>query len=106
MPKYLIKGNYSAEGVKGLMREGGSARRAAVERAIAPVNGKIEAFYYALGDTDVFVVVDLPDSTSVAALSMAVNSTGLVNIQAIALLTVEEMDAASKITVRYNPPKA
>ncbi|MFI5154124.1 MAG: GYD domain-containing protein [Chitinophagales bacterium] len=106
MPKFLIKGNYSAEGVKGLMKEGGSARRTAVEKAIAPVNGKIEAFYYALGETDVFVVVDLPNATSAAALSMAVNSTGLVNIRVVALLTAEEIDAASKITVRYTPPKA
>jgi len=106
MPKYLIKGNYNAEGVKGLMREGGSARRTAVERAIAPVNGKIEGFYYALGDTDVYVVVDLPDSISAVALSMAVNSTGLVNVRVVALLTAEEVDSASKITVRYTPPKA
>jgi uncharacterized protein with GYD domain len=106
MPKFLIKGNYSAEGVKGLMKEGASARRAAVEKAIAPVNGKNEAFYYALGETDVFVVVDLPNATSAAALSMAVNSTGLVNIRVVALLTAEEIDAASKITVRYTPPKA
>ena len=32
MPKYLIEANYVGEGVKGLLKDGGSSRRAAVEK--------------------------------------------------------------------------
>jgi uncharacterized protein with GYD domain len=106
MPKFLIKGSYSPEGIKGLLKEGGSGRKSAVEKMLNGLNGKLEGIYYALGDSDVFVLVDAPDSTSVAAISLAVNSTGIVNITTTSLLTVEEMDAASKITVTYRPPKA
>ncbi len=106
MPKFLIKGSYSPEGIKGLLKEGGSGRKSAVEKMLNGLNGKLEGIYYALGDSDVFVLVDAPDATSVAAISLAVNSTGLINITTTCLLTVEEMDAASKITVTYRPPKA
>ncbi|HYE76046.1 MAG TPA: GYD domain-containing protein [Blastocatellia bacterium] len=104
MPKYLIQGNYGAEGTKGLIKEGGSSRRAAVEEATRNVGGKVEAFYYAFGETDVFVIADLPDNITAAALSMSVNASGAVAVKATALLTVEDVDEASKKTLNYRAP--
>jgi uncharacterized protein with GYD domain len=106
MSKYLITGSYTPEGVKGLIKHGGSSRKEVVEKMVKNLNGKLEAFYYALGETDIFVIVDVPDVASIAAVSLAVNSTGLVAIKATQLLTAEEIDSASKITVDYSPPKA
>jgi uncharacterized protein with GYD domain len=31
------------------------------------VGGKVEAFYFALGDVDAYIILDLPDNVSAAA---------------------------------------
>jgi uncharacterized protein with GYD domain len=104
MSKYLIQANYVGEGLKGLLKEGGSSRRAAVEKLFESVGGKVEALYYAFGDTDVFIIADLPDNVSAAALSLTVNAAGAATSKVTVLLTVEEIDKAAKKTVRYRPP--
>ena len=104
MPKYLFHGSYGSEGAKGLIKQGGSKRRAAVEKTAAAVGGRIESFYYAFGDSDVFVVADLPDHASAAAISLAVNASGAANLKTTVLLSPEEMDAATKKGVGYRPP--
>lgn len=104
MPKYLIQASYTAEGVKGLAKDGGSRRRAAAEEAIRSLGGKLEAFYYAFGETDVFVIVDLPDNSSAAAAFLALSGSGAVHAKTTVLFTPEEMDKATKKTVSYSPP--
>ena len=104
MPKYLIHANYVGEGLKGVLKEGGSSRRSAVEKMFASVGGKVEAFYYAFGDTDVFLIADLPDNVSAAALSLTVNATGAVTTKVTVLLTAEEIDIAAKKAVSYRAP--
>jgi uncharacterized protein with GYD domain len=101
MPKFLIKGSYNAEGAKALAKEGGSRRREAVEKAIASVGGRLEAFYFAIGESDVYSIVDVPDMVSGAALSLAVNASGTSKVSTIVLMTPEEVDAACKKTVSY-----
>jgi uncharacterized protein with GYD domain len=104
MSKYLIQANYVGEGLKGLLKEGGSSRRAAVEKLFESVGGKVEAFFYAFGDTDLFIIADLPDNVSAAALSLTVNAAGAATSKVTVLLTVEEIDKAAKKTVRYRAP--
>jgi uncharacterized protein with GYD domain len=77
MPKYLIEGSYTAEGLRGLMKDKASGRKAEVEKLLANAGGKLEGLYYALGHADVFVLVDLPSAASVAAVAVAVNASGL-----------------------------
>jgi uncharacterized protein with GYD domain len=104
MAKYLIKASYTSDGVKGLIKEGGTGRRAAVDQLVVGLGGKVEAFYYALGDDDALVIVDLPDNTDAAAVSLAVNATGAVQIETVPLLTAEDVDQAAKKSVDYRPP--
>ncbi len=104
MAKYLIQANYSAEGVKGLLKSGGSSRRAAVEELMSSVGGKVEAFYFAFGETDAIVIADLPDNVAAAASSLIANSSGAVSVKATVLLTPEEIDQATKKTVSYRAP--
>jgi uncharacterized protein with GYD domain len=106
MAKFLVKGSYSTEGTKGLVKEGGSSRKATVEKMIKSLGGSVEAFYYAFGETDVFVICDLPDAVTAAAISLAINATGGVNISLIPLLTVQDVDQASKKSVVYRAPGA
>lgn len=104
MPKYLWQAAYTADGTKGLLQEGGSQRRAAAEEALKSVGGKLEAFYYAFGETDAFVIADVPDHVSVAAASMAVNASGAAVVKTTVLLTAEEIDQAAKKSYSYRPP--
>ncbi|MBZ5556567.1 MAG: GYD domain-containing protein [Acidobacteriia bacterium] len=101
MAKLLVTGKYTAEGTKGLIKEGGSKRKAAVEKAIKGLGGKLESIYYAYGDADVYVVIDMPDTSSALALSLVVNASGAVHVNTIPLITVEEVDAACKKSVDY-----
>jgi len=104
VPKFMTIANYTAEGVRGLLKEGGTSRRATVEKAITALGGKLEGFYYAFGDNDAYVISDAPDNASAAAISLAVNSTGAVRATTIVLMTPEEMDDATKKTVSYRAP--
>jgi uncharacterized protein with GYD domain len=104
MPKYLFEARYSAEGAIGLVKEGGTSRRDAVKKHLDEIGGKLESMYFALGEVDCFVIVDLPDNVSAAALSLAVNESGLIASRTIVLLTPEEMDRASKTKVHFRGP--
>jgi uncharacterized protein with GYD domain len=104
MAKFLLEASYTTEGAKGFVKDGGTGRRAAVQKAIDGLGGTLECFYFAFGDADAYVVLDLPDTTAAAALSLAVNSQGSVNLKTVQLLTAEEMDAATKQSVDYRPP--
>ena len=104
MAKYLLKVSYTKEGVQGLIKDGGSKRRDSVTKLISDLKGKVEAFYFAFGDSDALVIVDLPDSPTMAAVSMAVAGTGAVKISTVPLLTPEEIDKASKKSVAYRAP--
>jgi uncharacterized protein with GYD domain len=106
MPKYLIHSSYTAEGAKGLLKDGGSARRKAASDAVASVNGKVEAFYFAFGDDDVFIIADLPDHAAASALALDVAATGEVQTHTTVLITPEEVDEAVKKRVNYRPPGA
>jgi uncharacterized protein with GYD domain len=104
MPKYLAQASYTTEGVKGLIAKGGSARRSAAEAAAKSVGGKLEQFYFAFGDTDVFAIVDVPDHVSAAALALAVGSSGGIQTKMTVLLTPEEIDEAGKKSPEFRPP--
>ena len=105
MPKYLFQASYTTEGVKGLLKEGGTKRRAAVEQLMKSVGGKLEAFYFAFGESDVFLLVDAPDNASVVAASLTTAAAGVVtNLRTTVLLTPEDMDQATKKSVSYRPP--
>jgi uncharacterized protein with GYD domain len=105
MPKYLIQGGYTPEGTKGVRKDGGSKRRQAAEALIKEVGGKLECLYFTFGDTDFVGVADLPDSVSAAAMSLAVNASGVTHLKTTPLLTAEEMDTAAKKHIGYRGPE-
>jgi uncharacterized protein with GYD domain len=101
---FLVQGRYTAEGLKGLMKDGGSGRKAAVEKAAAALGGRVESFYYALGKTDVYVIVEFPDAIVASSLAMAVNSTGVVSVTTTPLMTPADVDAAIAKKTSYRAP--
>jgi len=104
MAKYLAIVTYTAEGLKGLMAKGGTARVEAARKLVASVGGSLESFYFALGADDAYIVCDLPDNVTAAALAMRVAATGMVVNRWIALLTAEEVDRATAADLSYDPP--
>ena len=89
MPKYLVQASYVGEGLKGLLKEGGSSRRATVETVVKGMGGTMESFYYAFGEDDVLGVVDFPDNSTAAAFSLAVNASGTIKARITVLMTPE-----------------
>ena len=104
MAKYLVKASYTAEGGKGVQSGGGTSRRDVVAKMAAGLGGSLESFYFAFGETDAYVVLDLPDNRTAAAASLAVNAAGGASSEVVVLLSPEDIDAAAKLSVDYRPP--
>jgi uncharacterized protein with GYD domain len=104
MPKYLIQASYTAEGAAGIRSEGGTSRRDTVAATAEGLGGRMESFYFAFGDSDVFTVIDLPDNEAATAIALTVNASGAVTVKTTVLLSPAEVDAAAQRSVEYRPP--
>jgi uncharacterized protein with GYD domain len=104
VPRFMFKASYTIEGLRGIQSQGGTARREAVAKVTESVGGRLEGFYFALGEDDVFVIAELPDLETATAMALAVNASGAVSSKTVVLLTPEEVDAAAKRSVDYTPP--
>ena len=104
MPKYLGLTKFTAEGIKGLRSGGAAARVDVVRSMVEGIGGKLEAYYFAFGEVDVYAIIDLPNDEAAAAVSLAANESGAATAQVVKLLTPEQVDASFKVNVRYRPP--
>ncbi len=104
MPKYLAHVSYTVDGLKGLLKDGGTKRREVVVKLAESLGGNLEAFYYALGEDDLFAIFDFPENVSATSASLIVNASGAATVKMTALLTPEEVDEAVKKSVVYSPP--
>jgi uncharacterized protein with GYD domain len=104
VPRYLIIASYTAEGEQGLLSKGGTARRASVTEMVEGLGGTVETFDFAFGEDDVYVVCELPDNITAAAIGLAVGASGLVAIRTVVLLTPEEIDQAAAKHAEYHGP--
>src|ERR1700733_8053789 len=104
MHKYLIQASYTPEGFQGVFGDSASGRRADVQAAVKAVGGKVEAFYYAFGADDVIIILDLPDNVTAAAVGLTTSASGGVRVRTTPLLTVEEVDKALEVKMRYRAP--
>ena len=106
MPRFLIEATYTVDGLRGLLKDGGSGRVEAVRRMAESVGGRLESFDFGFGEHDAYLICDLPDNKSAAAIALAVGASGGATIKTIALLTPAEVDQAVKQTVDYRAPGA
>ncbi|HEU4997598.1 MAG TPA: GYD domain-containing protein [Lapillicoccus sp.] len=104
MPKYLISANYTAEGMAGVRAAGAKSRVDAVATMLEAMGGRLESFHFAFGETDVFVIAEVPDDEAAAAVSIAINGSGAVSTSTTKLLTVDQVDEALRRSVDYHPP--
>ena len=87
-----------------MLKEGGTARREVVEKLVQSLGGRLEAYYFAFGEDDLYSIAEVPDHVSMAALALTVTASGAVRVKTVVLLTPEEIDQAAKKTVQYRPP--
>ena len=106
MAKYMLRASYSREGLSGLLTEGGSGRRAALSETIEAAGGTLEAFYYAFGESDLYMIADLPDDASAAAVSLAISAVGAIRVSITVLIAPETVDEAVAKSVSYRAPGA
>lgn len=104
MPRYLWQVRYSVEGARGLLDQGGSARRDAIAEMVESVGGQIEACYYAFGPDDLIVIGQVPNEIAAAALSIRTAASGGAVSRTVELLTPEQIDEATRLNVDYTPP--
>jgi len=104
MPRYLVKVSYTSDGTRGLLRDGGRNRQRAVTAMVEGLAGRVEAFFYALGEDDLYIILELPSNADMAAVSMAVTASGGARFNTVTLLTPEEVDQATERAVSYRPP--
>jgi uncharacterized protein with GYD domain len=104
MPKYLIQARYTPDGIRGLIDDSASGRRADVTASVKALGGTVESFYYCFGEDDAISIIDLPGNVEAAALGLAVSGGGAVRVQTTPLLSVEEVDRALEIQTQYRKP--
>ena len=105
MPKYLVQGSYTDQGLKGLLKEGGSKRRDTVEQLAKDMGGKLEAFYFAFGGDDFVIILDLPSNVDMAATAIVAQASGTVKSRVTVLITPEDVDQAVQRKVEFRPPQ-
>jgi len=106
MPKFMLAATLTQSGVQGVLKEGGTSRREAVRKTTESVGGTLEAFYFAFGENDVYLIVDVPDAAAAAAAAMTTTASGAVRVNTTVLITPEEMDEVKNRSVEYRPPGA
>ena len=106
MSKYLLQASYTQAGLAGLIKEGGTSRRAALAETIEGAGGSLESLYYAFGKSDLFITADLPDDAAVTAVSLAIGAAGALDVSVTVLVTPETVDEAIARDVPYRPPGA
>src|SRR5436189_4147478 len=104
MAKYLVKVAYTADGAKGLLKDGGTKRMEVVRTLMKSVGGSVESAYFAMGEWDFYAVVDAPDNAAASAIAIVANASGAARVSTTVLMTAAEVDAAVKKQVAYTPP--
>ncbi len=105
MGRYLFEVSYSTEGLNGVAKDGAASRPAVAGALASALGGSMASFDFAFGDTDVYVIADLPDDEAAAALALAVAQSGAVSkFNTVKLLTAEQIDAAIAKRPDYTPP--
>lgn len=106
MAKYMYRTKYTQSGLQGLLKEGGTGRRAALTQTIEGMGGVLEGFYYAMGDDDLILIAEIPDEATATAIALNVAAAGALEVSTTVLISPETIDAAVNKGVSYRLPGA
>ena len=104
MTKYMVHGTYTAAGLAGVLKDGGTGRAAAVKSLAESVGGSVESIYWAFGAEDFYITVVMPDAKAAAAVALTVGASGAVRVATSELMSVADLDEAVARKVNYRPP--
>ena len=104
MPKFLVQVKYTADGTRGVLKDGGTGRREAVEKFLTSLGGSLECFYFCLGEDDAVLIIELPNVESALAVAMSVRASGAINSRMTQLLALEDVDRAAALHPHFLPP--
>jgi uncharacterized protein with GYD domain len=112
MPKYLLQGKYTQQGVQGLRATdpptpgyySPTERVTRVTEDIVRAGGSVDAYYFAFGDVDIVIIADFPDHASVTAFTLAVNELGTTSMTTTVLILPSEVDHAIALPGNVRPP--
>lgn len=104
MPKFLLQSTYTADGLKGLINDGGTKRAEVVRKMIEDAGGRMESMHFAFAENDTYVLCELPDQKTAAGLAVAIGATGGLSVQVTPVLTPAEVDEATRTGATYTPP--
>jgi uncharacterized protein with GYD domain len=108
MPHYLLQAAYTPDAWQALVKNPHS-RIEAVRPAIEQLGGKLVGGWFAFGDYDTILIIELPSSVDAAALSIAASAGGSCKaVKTTPLLTAaESLEAVKKAsTTGYKPVAA
>lgn len=106
MSLHLLRFSYTPETWAKLM-DNPEDRRDAARSYLEHVGGTLVGFWYAFGEYDGYMVYEVPDTMSAAALALAISAGGALSAaETTTLLTVEEtLDALARgKSIAYRPP--
>lgn len=106
MPLYLGRFSYTSEAIKAMVDNPQDREQAAAEAAEA-LGGKLVGFWFPFGEFDGAFLMDAPDNSSAAALSMLVGGSGaLSKLETTVLLSMDEAQDAMRKAAKasYRPP--
>lgn len=108
MAKYAVFFTFKGETIAHAI-EHPTDRSAVVTKAAKAAGGSLESYYWMLGDHDGFAIVEMPNSAAVAAVSLAVSSSGAFShVSSHELFDAKEVTGlltrAKGIKGKYSPP--
>lgn len=105
MAKYFIQGQYTVDGIKGLIKEGGTSRSDAVSKLANSLGGSLEVMYFSSTSPSYYILMDLPERGNAVVVAATVVASGAVTVeQCVELLTPSQMDETVKRTPSYRAP--
>ncbi len=106
MPRYLVRFALTAEYVDGVLRVGFQAREQYSRGLVERHGGTLEATYWAHGEHDLLMVIDMPDVKAANALLLGAARSGLYRTTTTSVFTSAEMDEAAKSASEIRSPGA
>lgn len=96
MPKFLVHTSYTAEGLKVLQKEGATGRMKKIASMLEGAGGKLESYYFALGEDDAIIICDMPSVEAMCAVAISGSASGVLRTRTTLLMTAKETDRALK----------
>ncbi len=88
MPKYISLVKYTPKGVENV--KDSPSRLDAVKKLCESMDARVENFYLTMGQYDMVLIMDAPDSVTAAKLILKIASQGSVSTETLPAFTEEE----------------